>query len=127
MNRRGALSALAAGIVAGTSVPAVAANDEVRCGLIPIEAGMQPVYATERGFAGPYGLTLPITTLSNGPALLAGIVGGSLDVGDVNWITILQARERGAAAGCRLARGGLQREGAQCVHLGGPGFARAVG
>ena len=80
LERRSLLGLLAAA-PAALAVPARAANVPVRIGVQPVESAGQTFYAKDLGWFDQAGLDVEITPLSNGGALVAAVVAGSLDVG----------------------------------------------
>jgi NitT/TauT family transport system substrate-binding protein len=90
MTSAGALAALA-GLRAA---PAFAA-DTVRVSALPQDAALEPVYAVDSAIPSSYGINLDVQMLPNGGAVMSAVIGGALDVGTSNTLTILQAREKG--------------------------------
>jgi ABC-type nitrate/sulfonate/bicarbonate transport system substrate-binding protein len=66
----------------------------VRFAVLPGEAAAEPYYGSELGFFSRAGIEAQITEVSNGAAA-AAVIGGSLDVGFSNPLSIAQAHERG--------------------------------
>lgn len=95
MNRRSAIVAAAAGIAAFGAPIRVRAADTVRIAGLPSDPGLEASYAESHGFPAQFGIAAEIQNFPNGAAIVAGIVGGSIDVGAVNWVTALQAHEKG--------------------------------
>jgi len=96
MRRADAVRLLAAaGTVAGVRTAAFAQ------GLVPIrvgnvgvsDAGAESLYAQATGVFKKYGLAAEVTGVSGGGAVIAAIVGGSLDIGFANVVSLAQARE----------------------------------
>jgi NitT/TauT family transport system substrate-binding protein len=75
---------------------------------IPIDSGSQAFYAKDGGFFTKAGLDAKVETITAGPAIIAGVVGGSIDVGFSNLVSLETANKRGvpivliAAAGLYL-------------------------
>ncbi len=109
MKRSEALGLLAASAAALTAVPARAA-DAVHFATIPIDGGAQAWYAQSLGFFQAAGIAPQIDSISNGSAITAGVIGGSIDVGYSALLTLAVAHERGvpvsiiAPAGSYLSR-----------------------
>jgi NitT/TauT family transport system substrate-binding protein len=96
VNRKAAIGALGASLaVFAEARIAGAADDTIRVGAIASDPGLEGVYAQQSGFAKRYGIGLQVQTFSNGSAIIAGLLGGSLDLGQSNWISIFQAHEKG--------------------------------
>lgn len=110
----GLIAATAAGIAAGVR-PAVAA-DAVRIGTIPIDPASECFYAQERGAFSRAGLDASIQTFSSGGAVAAGIVGGAIDVGNVDLVTVASAHARGVPL-VVLAPAGVYTQAAQTYVL----------
>jgi NitT/TauT family transport system substrate-binding protein len=84
-----------AGAIAGVRTASVAQTlVPVRVGNIGIsDAGAESLYAQGTGIFKKYGLAAEVTGVSGGGAVIAAIVGGSLDVGFANVVSLAQARE----------------------------------
>lgn len=96
INRKQAIATLAGSLaVLQTSQGAVAANEVVRIGGTLSDPGLGAIYADQSGFPKQVGLDFDVENHTNGAAAIAALVGGSIDVTISNWITILQAREKG--------------------------------
>ncbi len=59
------------------------------------DASSEPLYALTEGFFRRNGLDVKLTVLSGGPAIIAAIAGGAIDVGFSNSVSAAQAVERG--------------------------------
>ena len=59
------------------------------------DASSEPLYATAEGFFRRNGLDVKLSALSGGPAIIAAIAGGAIDVGFSNSVSAAQAAERG--------------------------------
>lgn len=71
--------------------------------LLPVRVGtslsdpfLEPYYAQEQGFYAADGLNADVQALSNGNAVMAAILGGSLDTGNADLIQLANAFNRGA-------------------------------
>jgi len=81
IDRRAMLGLLAA-IPGALALPAGAASlTAVRIGVQPVESAGQTFYAKDLGWFEQAGLDVAITPLSNGGALVAAVIAGSLDIG----------------------------------------------
>jgi ABC-type nitrate/sulfonate/bicarbonate transport system substrate-binding protein len=88
------LCALAACAVAAPS--SVRAADLVRIAIVnTTDTSVEPVYAEAKGFFQRAGIEPQITSFTNGAAVLAAIVGGSIDVGFANPLTVALAYQKG--------------------------------
>lgn len=87
----------AAGAVAGTPRAGAAQGlTAVRVGNVGVsDAGAESLYAQATGIFKKYGLTARVTGVSGGGAVIAAIVGGSLDIGFAKVVSLAQARQRG--------------------------------
>jgi NitT/TauT family transport system substrate-binding protein len=59
------------------------------------DASSEPLYAIAAGFFRRNGIDVKLSALGGGPAIIAAIAGGSLDVGFCNTVSAAQAVERG--------------------------------
>jgi NitT/TauT family transport system substrate-binding protein len=96
MHRSTALALLAGGVVAAAR-PAVAqpAPATVRMGSLGIDASGESYYGTDSGVFQSNGINPQVTTLTNGAAITAAVVGGTLDVGQANPFSVAGAIARG--------------------------------
>ena len=83
--------------VAALSFPSQvsAADDPVRVAVLPVDSSMEASYASVMGFAERAHLGLTVEEISGGAAIMAAIIGGSIDLGNVNTFSILAARDKG--------------------------------
>jgi NitT/TauT family transport system substrate-binding protein len=81
----------AAGLVGGRA----SAADAVRFATIPIDGGAQAWYAQSLGYFAAAGITPQIDSISNGSAITAGVIGGTIDVGYSALLTLAVAHEKG--------------------------------
>jgi NitT/TauT family transport system substrate-binding protein len=102
MRRSTACSLIAGSLtVKASSAPIAAlAQSVLRMGVIPIDADAEPYYANEIGAFRKRGLSVDILTISNGAAILAAVVGGSLDLGATAAISLVAAYKRGVPVTC---------------------------
>lgn len=120
MNRHAALSAIAATAVAPALRARASAADEtvLHLGTPPTDASGQYYYADAEGFFKKAGLPAEISTLPNGEAVTAGVVGGSINIGNGQVISVITAYAKGlpltivAGSGINTARTGLGASGA---------------
>jgi NitT/TauT family transport system substrate-binding protein len=95
LNRRAFIGALSA-LAAATALPARAATPAtIRVGSVPVEAYMQPYYGNAAHLYADAGIDLQVTGLANSGAIIAALLGGSLDAGIGSPTGIAQARLRG--------------------------------
>jgi len=107
MNRRGFVIAAGAVAASGRAPLALAQTPlAVRVATTPIDAGAQPFFAESMGFFRAAGLTVTITTISNGSAIAAAVASGAVDIGQSNVVSIATAHERGIPFGL-IAAGNL--------------------
>jgi NitT/TauT family transport system substrate-binding protein len=94
MKRSTVLQSLLAGTAAAALPLRARAADTVRFATIPIDTGAQIYYAdAERMFA-KAGLDGQIQSIPNGGAITAAIVGGSIEVGFSNILSLAEAHEK---------------------------------
>lgn len=100
MNRKtfGALAAAAIGTM--SRFPAAAASNTVRLGDLPIEADGQPFYAEKLGLFKKAGLDVQVIPIPNGAAILSAVLGGSMEIGVSNIISLASAYKRGIKIAC---------------------------
>jgi NitT/TauT family transport system substrate-binding protein len=110
----GSISAYAAITAAGIR-PALA-EDSVRIGTIPIDPASECFYAQDMGFFKEAGARADIENFSSGGAVAAAIVGGAIDVGNVDLVTIAAAYARGVPL-VMLAPAGVYTRAAQTYVL----------
>lgn len=95
-----------------------ATDPTIRLGTPPTDSSAQYYYAQAQGYFTRGGLDAQVITLPNGEAVTTGVVGGSIDIGNGQAITLITAFARGipltvvGAAGINTARNGLGSSGA---------------
>lgn len=95
LDRRAFIGALS-GLAAAPALQAIAATfATVRVGSVPVQSYMQPYYGNVAHIFQNAGIDLQINGLANSGAIVAALLGGSLDVGIGNPTGIAQARLRG--------------------------------
>jgi NitT/TauT family transport system substrate-binding protein len=95
LDRRAFVAALS-GLTAAAALPARAATfATVRVGSVPVESYMQPYYGNAARIYQNAGIDIQILGLANSGAIVAALLGGSLDVGIGSPTDIAQARLRG--------------------------------
>jgi NitT/TauT family transport system substrate-binding protein len=96
MTRSAALTLLAGSVLA-TAAPAGAqtAPATVRMGAMAIDAFGEAYFGNDAGIFANNGITPQITTLGNGAAIMAAVIGGDLDVGMANTVQLAGAIARG--------------------------------
>ncbi len=110
MKRSEALGLLGAAAGFGMAAGPATAADAVHFATIPIDGGAQAWYADSLGYFRDAGITAQIDSISNGSAITAGVIGGTIDVGYSALLTLAVAHEKGvpvsiiAPAGNYLAR-----------------------
>jgi NitT/TauT family transport system substrate-binding protein len=96
MHRTRALALIGAG-AASVVTPgrAGAADVPLRLASIPIDGGAQCWYAQNLGYFSAAGIAPTIDSTTNGSAITAGVVGGSLDIGYSALLTLAVAYDKG--------------------------------
>ncbi len=89
------MSLLGAGAAAVLTGRPASAADAVHFAAIPIDGGAQAWYAQSLGYFSAAGITPTIDSITNGGAITAGVLGGSIDVGYTNFLTLANAHEKG--------------------------------
>ena len=93
VTRAAALAGLAA--LAAVRSNAVAQTPAVKIGSGSVEANAQGFYALDAGFFKKSGVDVDLTILKSGPAIAAAVIGGDLNVGGSNVISLASAKLRG--------------------------------
>jgi NitT/TauT family transport system substrate-binding protein len=88
-----ALGAAAAG--AGALPRRARAAAALRVATIPIDSGAEAIYAAERGTYAAHGLAANLQYIGNGAQIIAAVVGGAVDIGYTNVISLAVAHARG--------------------------------
>lgn len=81
LSRRTALALLATAPAIAAGPARAASPVTVRIGVQPVESAGQAFYGKDLGWFDQAGLDVQITSLSNGGALVAAVIAGSLDIG----------------------------------------------
>lgn len=94
--RRAALGAVLAALVCLLGNGA-GAQDLVKIHIIsvPIDVAAEPYYAVEMGFFKKAGIDAEVSSLANGPAIIAALVAGSVEFGSGGTVSVATAHERG--------------------------------
>jgi NitT/TauT family transport system substrate-binding protein len=95
MKRSTALHALAAAAAASAIPRRARAADTVHLATIPIDAGAQAYFADAQHMFGKAGIDAHVQSIPNGAAITAAVLGGSVDVGFSNMLSLATAREKG--------------------------------
>jgi NitT/TauT family transport system substrate-binding protein len=104
---RASFAALAAAALAAPAFPALAQTTATfRMGTAAVESYALCIYAHEAGFFKKQGLEAQMTYFPGGGAVLAALVGGSLDYAAVNWGATSNAHVKGIPV-MAIAPGGL--------------------
>jgi len=88
-------SLCAAAAITGTGRRPASAADVLRISALPQDAALEPIYAFNSGVPATLGITPDVQMMANGAAVMSAVVGGTLEVGTSNTMTVLQAREKG--------------------------------
>jgi NitT/TauT family transport system substrate-binding protein len=81
--------------IAAVAPGAALAEDVVRFGTIPIDPASEVFYAQDMGFFDKAGFKADIAPFSSGGAVAAAIAGGSIDIGNIDLVSIAAAHARG--------------------------------
>jgi NitT/TauT family transport system substrate-binding protein len=97
MRRSAALGRISAlTLAAAGSRPVLGADPvPIRIGYAPVELSAAFFAAIEAGFFKKAGLAVDAQPMSTGAATIAALIGGTIDVGDANVVSMAQACERG--------------------------------
>ena len=78
-----------------TGPAAAQARATVTVATIPIDSGSQAFYAKDAGFFEKAGLDAKVESITSGPAIIAGVASGALDIGFSNLVSLETAYKRG--------------------------------
>lgn len=95
MSRRVVTTALALLAALGLAAGPVRAADAIRVGLIPVTTNLPLWCGMETGAFAAEGVEIQPTVIGRGSRVLEAMVGGSLDMGSIATLTLIQAAERG--------------------------------
>ncbi|HEX3465771.1 MAG TPA: ABC transporter substrate-binding protein [Candidatus Elarobacter sp.] len=95
MKRSTVLTALGAAAVASATPLRARAADTVRFATIPIDTGAQVYFADSQKMFAKAGLDAHVQSIPNGSAITAAVLGGSVDVGFSNILSLATAHEKG--------------------------------
>ena len=84
MSRSAAMTLIAGGLVAAARPVVAQTGVPVRIGTIPIEPSAEAYYGAENGLFAAGGIAPNVQTFNNGATIVQAVVGGDLDVGEVN-------------------------------------------
>jgi NitT/TauT family transport system substrate-binding protein len=76
-------------------LPARGATATIRLGNVPLDSSSEIYSAISQGFLSRAGIEVSLQNFTNGNAIAAGVIGGSLDVGGANVLSLASAHERG--------------------------------
>lgn len=93
--RRGAIGLMAAAVGAPAIARAQSAPTTLRVGSQPAEFTADLIYAINQGFFAKQGITIELQMMANGAATSAALLGGSLDVGLTDPLTVAEAHVNG--------------------------------
>lgn len=99
MDRRRALLVAAAAGAALARPRAAVALDTVRVATGPVDAALEAAYAHGLGFDTEAGLACEVQLLQSGAANVAAVMGGAVDVGLSNVLTVIAAHDRAVPLG----------------------------
>ena len=96
MRRNDFLTASAA-VAGGSLIPRVAAAQDakIRIGAYTIDAMAEPFYAQKMGFFKKAGFDAVVATFTSGNNIAAALLGGALDVGGIDLVSMASAHSRG--------------------------------
>lgn len=95
--RRNDFLTVSAAVAGGSLIPRVAAAQDaaIRIGAYTIDAAAEPFYAQEMGFFKKAGFDAVVTTFTSGNNIAAALLGGALDVGEIDLVSMASAHSRG--------------------------------
>jgi NitT/TauT family transport system substrate-binding protein len=89
------IAAAGVAVAALPGLPARADDPVVRVGALPIDNGAEPFYAQDQGFFRKAGLNVEVTVFPSGAAAAAALVGGAIDVGITDAVSMASAHSHG--------------------------------
>jgi NitT/TauT family transport system substrate-binding protein len=96
MLHRAVCSIAALALAVAAAGPAVAQTPApIHVATIPIDSGSEAYYAKDAGFFAKAGLDANVESIPNGPAIISGVVGGSIDIGFSNLVSLEAAYKKG--------------------------------
>jgi NitT/TauT family transport system substrate-binding protein len=98
MRRKAVLTGLGAALAspfANVHVARAADLVTLRLGNVPIDSSSEIFAAQSEGFLAKAGIAVEIQSFTNGNAIAAAVVSGSLDVGGINVLSLASAHEKG--------------------------------
>lgn len=96
MRRQTVLGGIAAALTLPAARTARAADlVTLRVGNVPIDSSSEIFAAQSAGFLAKAGIVVDIQSFTNGNAIAAGVVSGSLDVGGINVLSLASAHQKG--------------------------------
>jgi NitT/TauT family transport system substrate-binding protein len=116
---RAAFAAFAALMLLPHVAPAGADDATLKIGTIPIDPTAEVYYAQELGFFKKAGLNVEITPFTSGGAIAAAVVGGAVDIGLTDAVSMTSAHARGIPL-TYLAPAGIYKKGAETYLIAVP-------
>jgi NitT/TauT family transport system substrate-binding protein len=116
---RAALAVFAALVIVPQAAPAQSQDATLTIGTIPIDPTAEVYYAQEMGFFKKAGLNVTITAFTSGGAIAAAVVGGAVDIGLADSVSMTSAHARGVPL-TYLAPAGIYKKGAETYVIAVP-------
>jgi NitT/TauT family transport system substrate-binding protein len=116
---RAAFVAVATFALLPAAVPAVAQDATITIGTIPIDPTAEVYYAQEMGFFKKAGLNVTITPFASGGAIAAAVVGGAVNIGLADAVSMTSAHARGVPL-TYIAPAGVYKKGAETYVIAVP-------
>lgn len=116
---RVALAASAAVMLLPAALPALAQDATLTIGTIPIDATAEVYYADAQGFFKKAGLNVTITPFTSGGAIAAAVVGGAVNIGLADSVSMSSAHARGVPL-TYIAPAGVYKKGAETYVIAVP-------
>ena len=116
---RAALAALFTLALLPLATPAAADEATLTIGTIPIDPTAEVYYAQAMGFFKQAGLKVQITPFTSGGAIAAAVVGGALDIGLADSVSMTSAHARGIPL-TYIAPAGVYKKGAETYVIAVP-------
>jgi NitT/TauT family transport system substrate-binding protein len=96
LSRRSILMMLAVGPAIADALPSAAQTaPKLKVAVVPSDVAAQAYYAGDLGYFQDAGLSVEIIPMQNGPAIVAAVASGAVDIGYSNLLSIAVAHEKG--------------------------------
>jgi NitT/TauT family transport system substrate-binding protein len=95
IDRRAFCAGVAGALASAPRLGAAQANAGLKIGVFAAEVAAQPYYGVAGGFFKKAGLDVTLETFTSGAAIAPGLISGALDIGVLDWTSVIRAHARG--------------------------------